>query len=454
MEPSLPPTDTRSPLAREVSAVSRLAAPVVLGHLGMMLLGVVDTMMLGRVSEQALAAGALGHSVSVGLIMFPFGVLLALDPLVGQAHGAGDRERLSSRMRQGLILAALLSVPLSLAMWPLEGPLRLAGQRPEIATPSAAYLRALIPGNLAYLLFVSVRQSLQAMSVVRPAVIAIVAANLANVVANYALIFGNFGFPALGVVGSGYATSISRWVLLVTLFVASRRRLAGYLEGFTLRPDPAVLGKILRLGLPIGVQISLEIWMFVIVAIMMGQLGPRQLAAHQVAIMLSSLAFMVPLGIGGAAATRVGNAVGRDSLPDARRATAVCLGLATVTMIVSAAAFAFFPSPLARLFTDQLEVVALASLLLPIAALFQVVDGVQVVAFGVLRGTADTRLPAGIALVGFWGLGLPLAYYLAFHGGLGARGLWWGLTAGLGAAAVLLMFRIRARFRAVIETVD
>ncbi len=434
-------------LKHELTAVVRLAAPVVLVQVGMMLMGVVDAMMLGRHSELALAAGALGNSVGFGLVSFPMGILMALDPLVAQAFGAGRHGRVGRHLKRGLILALGLSVPLSLAMWRTEGILSFVGQKPEIVTEGAAYIHTLILGNLPFLLFIVLRQTLQAMSMVRPAAIAIIIANLFNVLANYALIFGHFGMPALGVVGSAYATSLSRWVMFLSLVVTSWRVLRPYLEG-SWRPA-MVFGfywQTLRLGIPIGVQTSLEMWLFMTIALMMGNLGARELAAHQIALSLAALSFMVPLGISGAAATRVGNAIGRRDPAAARRAAGVCLMLGAAVMSVSALTFWLAPELLSRLFTNEVNVIAVAATLLPIAAAFQIFDGLQVVSLGALRGAADTRFPAVIALVGFWLLGLPLAAYLGYQTPLGPRGLWWGITLGLSSVAILLLFRLRFRF--------
>ena len=434
-------------LEHEAAAVVRLAAPVVLVQVGMMFLGVVDAMMLGRHSELALAAGALGNSVGFGLTSFPMGILMALDPLVAQAFGAGRHGRVGRHLKRGLILAAALSVPLSLTMWRTEGALRFVGQRPEIITESAAYIRTLIFGNLPFLLFIVLRQTLQAMSLVRPAVIAIVIANVFNVFANYALIFGHFGLPALGVVGSAYATSLSRWVMFLCLLAAAWQLLRPYLSGsWSAARALGFYWQTLRLGIPIGVHTSLEMWLFMTVALMMGNLGARELAAHQIALSLAALSFMMPLGISGAAATRVGNAIGRKDPLAARRAAGVCLALGVAVMSVSALTFWLAPGLLSRLFTNEAGVIAVAVTLLPIAAAFQIFDGLQVVSLGALRGAADTRFPAVIALVGFWFLGLPLAAYLGYQTGLGPRGLWWGITLGLSSVAILLLFRLRFRF--------
>ncbi len=441
-------------LTREAVAVIRLATPVVMVQIGMMLMGAVDAMMLGRHSELALAAGALGNSVGYGLTSLPMGILMALDPLVAQAYGAESHSRISRHFKQGLLLATALAVPLSAAMWQTEGVLLLTGQRPQVAAGAAAYIRVIAAGNLPFLLFVAVRQTLQAMSLVRPAAIAIVIANGVNVVANYALIFGHFGFPALGVVGSAWATSISRWVMLLGLVAVASPVVKRYLAG-SWRALMAVraLWQPLRLGIPIGLQVSLEMWLFTTVALLMGNLGARELAAHQIALTLAALSYMVPLGVSGAAATRVGNAIGRGDAGGARRSAAVCVALGAGAMSIAALAFALAPYHLSRLFTTESGVIAVAVVLLPVAAAFQIFDGLQVVAIGALRGAADTRFPAVIALVGYWCLGVPLGAFFAFRAGMGPRGLWWGLTVGLGSVAILVVARLWVRLASPVAAV-
>lgn len=440
------------PLRAEVGGVVRLATPVVLVQLGMMMLGIVDTMMLGRVSGEALAAGALGNTVTFAIGIGALGILMALDPLIAQAWGAGDHQEVARHFETGTVLAVALSVPMSLLMWYAEPALLLARQDPTLASDAALYLRYLVPGNAAFLLFVVFRQTIQAMSLVWPAVLAMAVANAVNVVANYTLVFGHFGFPALGVVGSAIATSISRWVMCIGVLVVSRRIFARYWRGFPWRAlRPRAHFEVLRLGLPIGVHISLELWIFATVGLMMGSLGPIKLAGHQIALNLASVSFMVPLGIAAAAATRVGNAIGRGEVEAARRSAVVCLALGASVMAAFGVLFRLAPWPLARAYTPEAEVLAVAVVLVPIAGVFQVADGVQVVAAGILRGTADTRVPALIALVGFWGVGMPLAVLLGFHLDMGPRGLWWGLTAGLATVALLLAVRTRFRLRGSLD---
>jgi MATE family multidrug resistance protein len=293
-----------------------------------------------------------------------------------------------------------------------------------------------------------VRLSLQAMSVVRPAAWAIVVSNALNALLDWVLIFGHLGSPALGVRGSAYATSTARWLMLAWFVFASRRHLAPYWRGFTAEAARmASYLRLLRIGVPIGLHQSIEILIFATAGLLMGRMGVTQLAGHQITLNLASLSFMVPLGISGAAATRVGNAIGRQDMPGARRAASACLLLGGAVMVLFALLFGLFPGTLARIYTQDPATVDMAVLLLPVAAMFQVFDGLQVVSVGVLRGAADTAVPAVLAFLGFWAVGLPAGWFLGFRLGHGAVGIWWGLTLGLAAVASLLLLRIVARFR-------
>lgn len=442
-------------LRQELSATLRLAAPVALVQLGSMLMGVVDAMMLGRVSAQALAAGALGNIATFPLLIFGSGTLAALDPLIAQAHGAGDREAVSAHFQRGAVLALALTIPIGLLIGNVGPVLRLLGQPEAIIGDAAAYARGLIWGLPAFFLFFTFRQTLQAMSIVRPTALAIVLGNLVNVAGNWVLIYGHLGFPALGVPGSAYATSLSRWAMVAFLAWSAYKALGWSFPGWRNITREAVdlthHLRLLRIGVPIGLHQSVEIFFFATLALLVGRMGVVALAGHQIAINLASLSFMIPVGIGGAAATRVGNAIGRQDMPGARRAAAASLALAVCVGVACALLFALFPEQLARLYTKDREAIAMAALLLPIGAAFQVFDGVQTVGGGILRGAADTTFPAALAFLGFWVLGLPAGWYLAFEAGQGAAGLWWGMTVGLAAVSLLLVGRIAQRFRGTIS---
>ncbi|HEY6322009.1 MAG TPA: MATE family efflux transporter [Thermoanaerobaculia bacterium] len=447
----------------ELRASVRLALPVIAVQLGVVLMSTIDTAMLGRLSASALASAAIAHIVSITLLMFGAGTLSALDPLVSQAFGAGGRRAAGGHLLRGLVLAVALAVPVSLLMIDIGPLLRALSEPPGVAAGATLYIRLLIAGNLPLLLFHALRQTLQAMSIVRPSLQAIAAANLVNGLANYALIFGHWGCPRLGAPGSACATAAARWAMFLWLLLAARRPLRDNVEGLAgwrglggvwrrtggWRP----MARLLRIGLPIGLHMTIELLLFVAIALLMGRFGTEAIAGHQVAILLSAMSFMVPVGIAGAATTRVGNAIGRADLPAARRTAVVCLGLGGGVMSLFAALFALAPRHLAALFTADPAVIAAAAQLLPIAAAFQVFDGTQAVSAGILRGTADTALPAAGAIVGYGLLALPAGWLLAFPCGLGPRGLWWGATLGLAIVALLQVARIAFRFRGDIARV-
>jgi MATE family multidrug resistance protein len=435
-------------------ALLRLALPVTTVQVGMMMMGVVDTAMVGRVGAASLAAVALGSMYFFLISIFGLGVLMALDPVIAQGAGARDGEGVARGVQRGLLLASGLGIVASALHLPAAPVLALLSQPPDVVPIAGAYVRALIPGILPFFVFSVFRQSLQALHHTRELVIAIVAANLANVFLNWVLIFGHFGLPAMGALGAGIATSVTRWLMALGLLGAAWPLLRPLLvpvraEIWERKP----LLRILRIGLPIGVHHELEFGAFGITAILMGTLGTMQMAAHQIAINIASLTFMVPLGVGAAAAVLVGHAVGRGDDADARRAAVVSLGVGIAFMGSSAVVMLIVPAAIARLYTDLGPVLALATALIPIAGAFQVFDGIQVVSAGTLRGLGDTRVPMLVGFVGFWLIGLPVSVALAFGAGLGPLGLWWGLVAGLGCVALLLLARVNVRFRRNLDRV-
>ncbi|MDX1676079.1 MAG: MATE family efflux transporter, partial [Longimicrobiales bacterium] len=426
----------------------RLALPIVAVQVGLMFMGVVDTLMVGRVSAAALAAVALGNLYFFFIAIFGMGVLFALDPVVSQAVGAGDDHAIARAVQRGLVMAAGLSLVSLVALLPAEPLFAVLRQPPDVIPLAAGYVHAATPGIVAFFAFVVLRQTLQAMDRVGPIVWAIVAANLVNVLMNWLLVFGHWGMPALGPVGTGWASTISRWTMLAFLALLTVRRLGPYLRpagSVVLQPRP--LWRMLRLGAPIGAQFQLEVGAFAVVALLMGWLGTVQMAGHQVAINLASLTFMVPVGIAQASAVRVGQAVGRDDPAGARAAMKSALIAGASFMAVAAVVFLALPGPLTALYTDEPEVVVVAVALIPIAGVFQVADGLQVVAAGVLRGIGDTTAPFVANLLAFWMVGLPIGVYLGFRTEAGPVGLWWGLVAGLALVALFLVLRVRIRMR-------
>jgi MATE family multidrug resistance protein len=432
------------PRREDLRAMLGLATPVVLIQVGMMLMGVVDTIMVGHVSAVALAAVALGNLYFFGLGVFGMGTLMVLDPVVAQAVGARDAPAIARGVQRGVLVALMLAVPATLLLLPAEPFMTMARQPAEVVPHAAAYAVRLAPGVLPFFLFIVLRQSLQSMHLTRPIMITIVVANLANAGLNWVLIFGHLGAPRLGVVGSAWATTSSRWILVLLLLGLTWRTLKPHL--LPIRPEIwqwAPLGRMLRLGIPIGCQYTLEFGAFAFVALMMGWLGTRAMAGHQVAINLASLTFMVPLGVADAASILVGHAVGREDLPGTRGAARAALLCGMGFMSCTAIVFLSLPGPLARLYTTELSVLAVAAGLIPLAGVFQVFDGTQVVAGGILRGLGETKVAMLVNLLGYWFFGLPISYLLGFVLGLGPAGLWYGLVLGLAATATILLVRVR-----------
>ena len=412
-----------------------------------MAMGVVDTIMVGRVSAMALAAVAMGHLYFFAVAVFGMGVLFALDPVISQAVGADDRVGIARGLQRGMVLALALAIVAMLLLLPAGSFLDALGQPSEIVPTAASYARGLIPGVFPFYGFIVLRQSLQAMARVRVILVVVVAGNLVNVLLNWMLIFGNAGFPAMGAVGSAWATSASRWFMMLALLVAGWPLLKPYLR--PLRPEAlawAPLARLLRVGAPAGGQQWLEFGVFGAAGLLMGWMGALALASHQVAMQLAALTFMVPVGIAQATSVLVGQAVGRGDPQAARRAAGAGVLVGVGFMTLTALMFLTLPGPLAAAFSHDAAVVQAAVLLLPIAGVFQVFDGLQVVASGALRGVGDTRVPMLVNLVGFWGIGLPASAWLGLGLDGGPRGIWWGLALGIGVVGVLLAYRIRRRF--------
>lgn len=431
----------------ELRALARLAIPIVVIQVGLMFMGVVDTMMVGRVSREALAAVALGNFYYFAAAIFGMGVLLALDPVISQAVGAQDDVAVARAVQRGFVISLLLTI-LASAVLPTAGAVLTWLRQPaEVVPLTHTYVLGTMPGVAPFFLFVVLRQTLQAMHHTRAIVITIVIANLANVLANWMLIFGKLGAPALGVLGAAIATSISRWVMFFLLALMAWPLLAKFVDpwrrdAFALRP----LLHMIRIGAPIGGAYFLEYATFGTIALLMGLLGTVEVAGHQIAINLASLTFMVPMGISAAATVLVGNAIGREDPAGARRAAKAALLSGAGFMSMSAIVFLTAPELLANLYTNDVGVLAIAVTLIPIAGLFQVFDGLQVVGAGVLRGAGDTHAPMIIGLLGFWMIGMPVSIYLGLHTPMRATGLWWGFVFGLAAVAGFLLLRIRYRF--------
>jgi MATE family, multidrug efflux pump len=435
------------PRSQDLCGLVALALPVAFVQLGLMSMGVVDTIMVGRVSATDLAAVAVGNLYFFGVAIFGMGVLFALDPVISQAVGADDPVGTARGVQRGLLIAAVMSV-LAMALLLPAGPLLTLLRQPAEVVPIAArYAQVLVPGVFPFYAFIVLRQSLQAMGRVWPILVSTIAANLVNIFLNWVLIYGHLGSHSLGAVGSAWATTISRGFIMVALLALGWPLLERSLR--PLRRDalaPRPLVRLLKVGVPVGAQQFMEFGVFGAAGLLMGWLGAAELASHQVALQLAALTFMVPVGVAQATSILVGRAIGAGDPKGARRAAGAGLITGVGFMALTAVMFLTLPELLARAFSDDAPVVAIAVLLLPIAGVFQVFDGLQVVASGALRGVGDTHVPMVLYLVGFWLIGLPSSAWFGIELGQGPQGIWWGLAIGIGVVAILLALRVRRRF--------
>ncbi len=428
-------------VAAEARRLWKLGWPVMLGMVGMTTMGVADMIMVGHLGKLELAAVAAGHLWGFTMIMFGRGVLHGLDPIVSQAHGAGDADGSRRALASGLGLSVLLAIPLF--VWHFYGAAGLGflGQPESVLSMAGSYCKALAFGVLPLLVFHTYKQVLQGHGFMMPASIALIVCNVVNLFLNWVFIYGNLGAPRLGVAGSGVSTSMCQVFLVVMVIYLGRKHI---------ETNPLIvwksfsftgLWKMLGIGVPVGIQISIEAWAFVFAGVMMGWLGEVELAAHTVALNLASIPFMASLGLSAAATTRVGNLVGAGL--DWSKAAWIALALGASIMSFSMAAFLLVPMFFASIYTSAPDVLALAVVLIPMAGAFQLCDGIQVVSFGALRGAGDVRVPAILGGVAFWCVGLPAGGYMAFYRGLGAEGIWYGFLIGITLVSVMLAIRIQ-----------
>ncbi len=436
-------------MRRELGKLTRLGAPIAAAHVGVIMLGAVDTAVIGRVGETELGAVGLGNAVYFAFALFGMGIVLGVDPLITQALGAGKPRQARVAMWQGVWLVAMLCLPIMVATSLTSLLLEPCGIEPETARQATAYVNARLAGLPPVMLFAVLRAFLQAHNVTRPMVVASLVANVLNLPLDWLLVFGDsglvrlglptVGMPALGVVGAGVTSAVVTYVQLFIVVAAVRS--VGRQPGGSRAPSKALFRKALRLGWPIGLQRLAEMGLFSLTGVLMGRIGTVAVAAHQVTMTLVSATFMVPLGISAAVAVRVGRAVGAVDRAGARRAGLAGVALGTSFMAACAVALLLVPGLLAAVLTDQPRVIEAAVALLMVGALFQISDGMQCVASGALRGMGDTRWMLWINLAGLYVVGLPLGIVLAFVADLGAVGLWWGLFVGLTTVAVALLAR-------------
>lgn len=433
----------------EARRVTFLSAPIVATQLGQISNGFIDVMMVGRLGPPELAGVGLGNATYFLFALIGIGILLAVGPMVSQAYGAGKHTPISRTVRQALWLASLMSVPVMLIMWNARLPWTLMQQDATTIGYAEGYLRAAMWGYLPFMWFNAMRNFVEAIARPLPITIIIVIGILLNITANYGLMFGNFGLPRLGLTGTGWATCIVHWFMFISisLYVSFKAPFRSYRVLQKLRAiDFGYFRELLRVGLPIGGSVGLEVSLFSATAFLIGTFGAIPIAAHQIAIQCAAITYMVPLGIGIATSIRVGQNIGAERPSSAAISGYAGLGLSFLFMSCTALLFLIFPNFITSIYLDKndpanIETAMQVVSLLGIAAVFQLFDGLQATALGALRGLKDTSIPMVLGFIAYWLIGMPTILGLGFGLEMGPTGFWWGLVVSLVAASILFSVR-------------
>jgi MATE family multidrug resistance protein len=423
-----------------------LAYPVMISMLGQVMTGVADSVMIGRTGATPLAASSLANVVFMLLLTFGIGVSYAITPLVAEAEGRKDKGLIIDILRHGFIINSITGIILVIIILITEPLFYFINQPTEVVDLTIPYLRIISFSILPFMIFQTYRQFGEGLHSTRMAMIIVIVCNLINILLNYLLIYGKFGFPELGLNGAGWATLIARILMgiLMAVYIYYGKKFEEYRPGFSLGSySQKLINRMLNIGIPAGIQFIFEVSAFGFSAIMMGWLGTTALAAHQIAINLATISYMTTSGLGAAATIRIGSYLGQQDFPSLRRAGLTLISMALVIMTVWGIAFIVWRYELPTFYISDQEVIALAAPLLIIAGLFQLSDGMQVVCAGALRGLQDVKIPSLMIFIAYWVIALPLGYWLAFPMQLGAYGIWFGLLIGLTLTALAMYIRFR-----------
>ena len=435
---------TQIDLKRELRSLLALAIPVILSELGWMSMSIVDTIMVGRLSAEAIGAVGMGNAIYYAPALFGIGILLGLDTLVSQAYGRGDFDDCHRWLSQGVYIAIAFTPVLMVFLWAAPLAFSHLGVNRAVSQQTADYLRMLNWGTLPLLLYAAFRRYLQGVKYIGPVTFALISANLINWAGNWALISGHLGFPAMGVRGSALSTCLARVYMAGVLIFAAWKNEARRGHSLFAHWPGVIFSRIrslLKLGVPAAGQIVMEVGAFGAATVMAGRLSPVALAAHQIALNCAAFSYMVPLGTSAAAAVAVGHAVGAGDGPRARRAGWLALAIGVGFMACAAIVFLLAPHAVLVVYTNQAAVVNMGVPLLALAAAFQIFDGIQTISTGALRGLGETRVPMLANFAGYWIFGLPLGYVLCFWRRQGIFGLWIGLTLALISIAMVVLFQ-------------
>src|SRR3989339_917129 len=440
-------------LLNEIKKTARLPMPIVVGQLGQMLMGVVDNIMVGKLGATALAAASIANFMFMLVMVVGFGLTMAVTPLTAIACGAGKDKECGVVLRQGILVNLFSGMVLCGLTFFLSEAIPYLNQPPEIVAPASLYMKILGVSILPLMLFQSYRQFAEGVSFLKPAMVITLLANIVNILANWIFIYGHLGVPALGLTGAGIATISSRLFMAAALMVlvtrsSKMRRFDPFLNFAKI--DFPMVRKLLGIGIPAGLQYFFEVSAFSASAVMIGWMGTTALAAHQIAMNLASISFMVAMGISSAATIRVSNAVGRQDVHGTRMAGFSAAALCALFMASAGLVFVLFRFLLPTFYVEDKTVIDMTASLLIIVAFFQVSDGTQAVGIGILRGMTDMKIPTLITLVAYWVMGLPSGYILAFGFDMGIFGVWYGLFISLTASGLFMMMRFHTKSKTLV----
>lgn len=425
-------------------ATINLAVPIVIGQVGHVMMGMVDSAFVGHVSPINLAAASLANNFFFIIMVVGLGITYAISPLVSMAAGAGNHSESARIVNNGFFVNLFAGIFLSLFNYFASALIGFLHQPPEVTILAIPYCRLIGLTAIPMILFQNYRQFLEGFSIMRPAMFINLGANIINAAANYVFVFGKFGFPAMGLQGSGFATMTARTsmaVIIIIYILRSSRFRDMQLNPLKEKLDFSLMKRILHLGLGSGFQYFFEVACFAFAAYMAGWLGAYPLAAHQIALSIASFTYMVVFGVSSAGAIRVSREIGAGKRPEARRAGFSAIGLAFAYMVCTAFLLIGLKGYVPYLYVNDAVVIGIATKLLFIAALFQIFDGVQATSIGVLRGLTDVKIPTVITFIAYWIIGVPAAYLFGFILHLGVQGIWIGLLTGLATSATLLSLR-------------
>jgi multidrug resistance protein, MATE family len=441
----------RSPIHTEIKKFLQLAIPLASAQVAQSLTGFFDTMMMGRLGAETLAAGGLASLTFFALLNTAAGVVMGVSPLVAEAYGAGQKTQIEKLARQGFWLVLLLSIPMMVAIAHLDSIMLQLGQAQTTVTLANTYLDIILWGFFPAVGFAMLRSVVSGLSHARPVMLIVIIGTIFNIIGNYILGFGKFGFPRLEMAGLAIASVLALWGMFISLaiYILKHPQLKTYRIFEQLNQiKPAIIWQLSKIGIPIGIFTALEVGLFTTVTYLMGALGTEVLAAHQIVLQTIVVIFMIPLGMSFATTARVGQWLGQKDVQGIKHSGYLSIGIGFIFTIFVAIAMLLFPRSIVGLYLDlndpaNAQILALALPMLTIATISQVLDAVQKITYGALQGLQDTRVPMLLSIPAFWGVGLTTGYILGFLCGWGGTGLWLGQSIGVAIAAILFLVRFR-----------